>query len=733
LRDVDEALASSSLPRGARRAIVRGLSPRPDERFESMPALLQALAARPRSRARLALALGLGLAGGGALTWSVSRSSTPADRCAEGRAALESTWNEERAAGLRESLTHTAVAHAEQTSQRVLERLDAHAQQWSEAHASLCARAPGDPEVEGRLRCLDDRLIELDALGSALAEPDGASVDLASQAVAGLRSPRACTGDEWTPLPANLEPPPSIATQVDALRPRLELGSAYEVTGQFERALAVLAEVSREAESLGYAPMVAQAGYLRGLVLVEQGRYDEAKQALERAFMTAFGVADDATMVQSAALLASTMSSRHADLPRAELWNELARSAAERYGLDSEQGASYWQSSGILAFRRGEYDRSREALERALALYRAHLPADHPTIPAVLSLLAALEATERRYVEAEAKAREVLALRTALLGDRHPDLITDEVTLASALTPQGKPDEAIEHLERALALGMASLDPEHPRRLGVQNNLATALNRKGEHERARELYAEILRVRLRDLGREDPATALAHHNLASTLYHVGAREEALEHHREAVAIFEAVYGRDHERVALALNSQATTLEALGRCDEAEQTVARAWTIIGEAAADEAGERHPLAAFVADTRASIALCRGDEETALASARLAVEIAEATPGEPRATLPRFLVTLAQARLRAGETQEADDAARRAIDLLGPASPVSRVRAELVLAAVARARGDEAELRSHLERAKAHLPADGPRRESLARQIDELGAEGRDLEPR
>jgi len=732
LPDVEAALGELPLTRASRRAIVRGLSPHPDDRFESMDALLEALAVRPRTRLRLAVAVGLGLVGGGGLAVSVLGSSGAADRCAEGREALATIWSDDDGQALRMALAGADTPHAEQTAERVVQRLDAHAQVWIEAQASLCGQPPGDPEIEGRLRCLDDRLLELAAMESVLGQPDGASADQASQAVAGLRSPQFCTDPDWRPPPAVLEPPPSIAADVAELQPKLKLGAAYEVTGQFERALEQLAEVSEAAERLGHAPMQAEAGCYVGLAELELGRYDDATVTLRRAFSVALEAGHDEMMVQAASLLVSATSNRRAELDQAMLWNELAGAAVARIGTDSESAATHWQAQGVLAYRQGEYDWSREALERALTLYREHLPPDHPSIPAAISLLAAVDGAQRRYVDAEAKAREVLALRSSVLGDRHPDLMVDEVTLASALTPQGKPDEAIEHLERALELGLANFDPEHPRRLGVQNNLAAAFNRKGEHARARDLYAEILRVRLRDMGREDPATGLAHHNLATTLYRVGTPDEALEHHAEAVSIFETVYDPRHDRVALALNSQAATLEMMGRCDEAAAAIDRAWAIVEDRESD-ANTPHPMAAFVANTRAAIRLCLDDPTGALASARRAVEVGESSPGESQASLSRFLVTLARAQLRAGEPDAARRSAERALPLLDDTPSLSRARAELVLARVAHAEGNSAEAQRLAEEARTHLPTTSPRSGAVAREIDRWMGDTGLVEPR
>ncbi|MCH9688446.1 MAG: tetratricopeptide repeat protein [Deltaproteobacteria bacterium] len=721
--DVEAALSSKRVPRGPRRAIVRGLSPRPTDRFESMEGLLAGLAVAPVIRRRLAVGAVLGLVGGVAVTWSLARANAPSappiDRCAAGRDALASIWNEARAEPLTTALTGRDAVYATQTATRVVTELDAYAEVWTQAHAGLCANPRGNPSADGPLQCLDDRLLELEAMRAALSQPDGSALDHATRAVAGLRSPSFCTDPAWQPPPANLEPAPSAAAAVAALRPPLELGVAYIDTGQFDRALTQLQEVDREAEATHHLPLIAEARYHLGMVMMQQGHYDQAKPTLHDAFATALTCGHDEVMVQAASLLVYANKDRHEDLDHAQLWSELARAAVDRLGPKTEQAATYWQAVGIIALQRGEYAPARDAFERALALNRDHLPPDHPAIVVPLSLLASLDAEQRRYVDAERRAREALALRSAILGDQHPDLISDLVTLASALTPQDKPDEAIEHLERALSLGLSTLDPEHPRRLGAANNLASALNRKGDHQRAAALYTDVLLARQQHQGPDDPATGLAHHNLATALFHLGTLEEAIEHHHRSLEIFEAAFGPRHSRVVLGLNGLATVLESAHRCDEGLSTIERAWAIVREPAEGEASP-HPLAPFVANNRAVLLLCNGDASAALDSARHAVDAARTAPGEPLTALPKLLVTQARAQFQLGDYPAALRSAEQATETLGPRPSLSWVRADFILAQLARRRGASDEATTLARRALTHLPEGNPRGVALGAEI-------------
>lgn len=726
LADVELSLAERGVRREHRRAIARGLAARPTDRFETVDELLAVLAARPARRRALVAALGLGLLGGGALTWSLARPSTAAiDRCAAGREALASAWNEEHAQAVSGALADADGPFAAGAAERVRARLDAYAHAWSRAHRGLCAAPERTVEHEARLRCLDARLVELQALRSALSEPGGAATAGAASAVASLRPAESCTDPGWRPPPASLEPPPSLAPQVAALRPTLELGAAYEVTGQFDRALEILQEVAPRVQALGHAPLLAEARYHTGMVMMEQGRADEAEPVLYDAFATALGCGHDEIMIQSASLLVFANKDDRDDMDEAAVWETLAKAAVDRVGPNSDQESTYWKSTGILAQRRGDYDRAREAYERAVALDREHLPADHPAVPVALSMLASLDAEQRRYVDAERRAREVLALRSALLGPDHPDLIVDHVTLASALTPQGKPDEAIEHLRRAHALGLSNLAPGHPRRLGVDNNLAAALNARGETESARALYAEVLEARIRDPGPRDPLTGLAHNNLASTLYRLGRLDEAVEHYQAAVKISTAAFGPGHERVVLALNGLAATLVESDRCDEAHTAIEGAWTIVAAAEQDDGASHPPLMPFVANTRAVVRLCQGDGAGALADSRRAVELARSVPGEPSTALPRLLVTLARAELASDRHQAAEATAQQALERLGDGPSLSRARAELVLAEVARSQGDAPEARARAQRALLQLTPDDPRSVPLRERIAVLTA--------
>jgi hypothetical protein len=304
----------------------------------------------------------------------------------------------------------------------------------------------------------------------------------------------------------------------------------------------------------------------------------------------------------------------------------------------------------------GNLDEAQALLARAEAIYRAAGAGSRAELATTRIDQVAVLRRQSRHQEAEAIAREVLALRLELFGRRHVAVAEALNVLANIARRAGRLDDAEKLAEEALLLRSELLPPGHPQRVGNRADLALIKDAKRDYAGAAALHALVI--------------------------------EELQQAR----------GERHPELAVALYSHSKSLRRLRRYDEAEAALLRARDI----ARASFGERHTTLAFVlndlgvlAHTRQREVQARDYFEQALAampdshawwrpSVLRSLGMVEMAAGNPSRALSLFID--ARERLRQG--------GRYANDILELATSIAEAQ---------RARGEhaaaEAELRSAL----------------------------------
>src|SRR5690606_10108653 len=154
-------------PRGPRRlfkVIARGLARRPEERWPSLDAMIEALERdpwRPRARTIATVAL-LGAVSAGSYAAAMPRGDAP--RCAAA-GDLSGVWDEARAEAVTRAFAAAGAPSAADALQRVRGRLDAYAGAWGEESRAACeataSRSASARLLDLRLACLGRRRAHL--------------------------------------------------------------------------------------------------------------------------------------------------------------------------------------------------------------------------------------------------------------------------------------------------------------------------------------------------------------------------------------------------------------------------------------------------------------------------------------------------------------------------------------------------------------------------------------------
>ena len=357
------ALPPAAVPRWLEAVVRRGLAAEPARRFPDFAALLVALDRDPaRTRRRWLLGLGLGIAAG-ALGATVQASRGP-EVCSGGVAEIAEVWTDEARAEIQGRMAEAGP--------RVIAGLQGYADAWSAMHGEAClAHQRGEASaalLDARMRCLEQRRQGLAGAIEVLAAADATAVREAPAVVAKLTPLAGCADAEAllreVPLPGDA----ATAAAVEGLQRRLARVKAVADAGRPEQAQQAAAAIRREAEGLGYRPLIAAAWLIEGRAAHDAMAWSAAREAFAQAFVTATAAGDDAIAAEARArqlfddgVYGGGAAEGLASAPHAE-------ALVVRLGDREDLAALLENNLGVLHLVRGDPAAARVRFMRATAL-----------------------------------------------------------------------------------------------------------------------------------------------------------------------------------------------------------------------------------------------------------------------------------------------------------------------------------------------------------------------------
>jgi len=265
---------------------------------------------------------------------------------------------------------------------------------------------------------------------------------------------------------------------------------------------------------------------------------------------------------------------------------DTAEALARRGGAAPEEMAIILETQGSLAFDRGEYEASQAAYLEGLEAARA---SGDPILAADLKEgLAGVEAEVAELEVAEARLREVLALRREATPRDDAALATTLLNLADVLRGQGEYDEAVILGEECLDLTRSAHGPNTLQMASALNHLASTLRSAGRAEESLSYLQEGLEVRMAVYPDGHPETAASLGNLAGALDALQRPEEAEQARRRSLAMLKQFFPDEHLYVAATTHSLGESLALQEKYDEALTTLQEALRLHRAAL----GEDHP---------------------------------------------------------------------------------------------------------------------------------------------
>jgi tetratricopeptide (TPR) repeat protein/predicted Ser/Thr protein kinase len=507
------ALGSDAwIPGWLARIVRRGLSAEPQHRFASMDELIGTLERgreRPRMRRVLALAgasllaVGIAVAVVGMRTTPQGPSAAPV--CAGAEAGLDGVWSRDRIKRVRAAFTASELPYAGGLLDAVDNGLDAYANAWIAGHTDACEAThlrheQSERALDLRMRCLDRRRSEFDALLDRFEQPTPDDIANSLHAIHALTPISSCADlerlESTTPLPED----PATRQAVQDIRVELGRVAAAMSTNQHAQVEALARELVDQASATNYRPVAAEARLAYGTLLSRIGKPQPAQEVLEQALADAQASGHDEIAARALVSAVYVVGHLLRDHEGGRRYMRQAEALLEHIGRPQRPIALLARNAGTVEFAAGNDEAARVQFERAIELFTALDGPTHFTVAETRSNLAAVERRLGRVEQALELYAQAERDMQAALGPMHPGLLNLTNSMAASYIALGRHAEAEAKLERALALAERSLAHDHSAVGHPLNNLGEVLFARGRYVEARERYTQAITTWERSLG-----------------------------------------------------------------------------------------------------------------------------------------------------------------------------------------------------------------------------------------
>jgi tetratricopeptide (TPR) repeat protein/predicted Ser/Thr protein kinase len=738
-------------PRFVRQVLLRGLAPRPEERWPTMDALLDALERGP-SRRRLVAFAGVGVVALAGAWWGYDRwrRAEAQAECEAEAASIADVWSEEPRARVHRQFASLELSYAQATFDRVVPWIDRHVDAWQEHRLAVCVAERGlqaPAPHPGAAPCLAERRAELEALVEVLLAADADVVRRSVGAAARLASPSRCVDPTWLALWG----PESDSPEGETVRQELAAVESKLGAGRLDEAKASAAAALASAEDVGDDALIVRARVIVGRTAQDRGDYEVARSELEIAYASAMAAGLDAYAFEAANLLTYLIGDVEAEHEAGLVWGQVATAIAKRIGAEDDPiVADLRNTIGGVYQNAGHHDEALTSYREALAITERTLGLDHPLAGRSQTNIATALQELGRYEESIAAFEVAIHTYETVLGPDSPELGVTLNNYGNALNSSGREAEALAVYERAISLyeraGVSDV-----RIAPLLYNTGNAHFHKGNTDRALPLYQRALEIWQAAHDDAHPHIAVGIAALAMTYSELGETDRAIEFAERALTIRQAAFGNEHAEVARSMNNLGSNYAQRGDyvrarelCEQASAmwartlgpdhpdraqamiNIANAQLWLGELDAAHAnaraavdlstkalGEHHERSALAVQNLADVLLARGEVDAAVREYERAQSVMEKLSFAETGSRPASLWSgLGRARLEAGDLDGADAAFNRGRAAAAGLAEHSVLRAEIDfgLARTSAAQGQQRRALELAHRARATLEAAG-----------------------
>jgi tetratricopeptide (TPR) repeat protein len=456
--------AAGDVPGWLLPVVTRGLSPRPEDRFPSMGALLEALARDPEApkRARR-FKVFAGIAGAGLLAVALGFVARPSHVCDVPPSELAGVWDDAVRGDIVRALRSGSAVEKDDRVARVLRVLDGTSAAWIAMRRDSCeatrvAHRQSEETNELRMHCLDRRRTELGALTSVLRRADGETASRALDAVYGLTRVSSCADVQGLKAAAGLPDDPKAREIVLRARDDLALARSLQLAGKPLEARSASESALKLARASGAESTVAEALYAMGDLSQLASDYAGAEPLLAEATWTASGAGADTLVAQASSLQGFVVGAKLQRPEEAHVWLAAAEAAVKRLGgSEALEIEVLQQKAMVLSEAEWRPDLALEIKQRILPAYE-RIYGTHPkTLRAVYSL-GVTESYLGHHAEATPLYERAVAMATEIGGPDYIWIAHALYGVGDSLVAEGKLEPGEAALARALQIYDAARD-----------------------------------------------------------------------------------------------------------------------------------------------------------------------------------------------------------------------------------------------------------------------------------
>jgi len=573
---------STPVPTRISDAVVRGLEPKPSERWADMEALLQQLERRPGSRRTLAITGIAVVVLSGVVGVSLDREEP--QPCADLASLRTEVLPDQRRGEIRESFAAAKLPFADRALVHALDTADRYADEWSRVRRETCeatrVRHDRSENLHDRsVACLDARRRDFEATLAVLAEATAQTVEESASLLSKLPAVRPCADAEAL-LEAHPPPAPELAESVEAAEALLSRGRALLGAQRDGEALTTLRQANEAATASTHPPTMASAALEFSIALSRGSERELATETFHRAGQLAAKIGDDRLLahiwIEMGRHLFHAQSAHDEALRWLDYAEALLDRVPDRYPLELDLR----ETRGSALSEQGKLD---EALQE-LDVLDTHRPRGEKRAWTEEALRANIYTWKGDFPAAEAAFERATTRALETMGEDHPVLAGIHNGLGAIAFSRGDLVAAEAGFRRAYAILSAALPDDSQDLLFSLGNLGEIQRMRGNHEQALESMLAVEALVTKAFPAVHREVGTTNHNIASNYREWGKLEESLPRYDVAIAVRREIHGPRHVYVSNSLTGKGLALLDLGRIDEALPLLEEALSIRSETGA-----------------------------------------------------------------------------------------------------------------------------------------------------
>jgi len=208
-----------------------------------------------------------------------------------------------------------------------------------------------------------------------------------------------------------------------------------------------------------------------------------------------------------------------------------------------------WSAYGL-----GKYQEAAEKCRLAIRDCEAAKVEDQ-ILADSLTLMGILDVINGKYSHAETSLNRALAILKKTVGADHENNTSVLIALGNLNMDRGQYQEAESLFQQALRI-LEKRGNENQNSIAALVNLGIIRHAQGRHQEAESHYLRVLKILEKDPNRDEEAYAAARANLGSLKVSQGKYQEAMKLYQDALKIFQDRFGNDYLYVGVVMGDLA---------------------------------------------------------------------------------------------------------------------------------------------------------------------------------